>query len=83
MEHHARRRGFSTLELLVALSVAATLMVLALPPLSESLRNARLRAATRQISGDLRQARSTAVGTGWEYRIVGFSAGASGAHRNQ
>jgi len=75
-------RGFSTLELLVAMLVVIVLALVTAPPLVEVVRNSRLTGAARQIAVDVRQARSQAVGTGWQYRLIGFSAGASDSRRN-
>ena len=71
------------IELLGVLAIAAMLMLATMPPLMEALHNSRLRSAARQVAGEIRYARSRAVGTGWQYRLTGFSAGASDDHRNQ
>jgi Tfp pilus assembly protein FimT len=76
------QRGFSVVELLAAIVVATALAFASVPPLVEIVRNSRLKAAARQIAGDLQQARARAVSTGWEYRLTGFGAAASGEYRN-
>lgn len=77
------QRGLSMVEMLAAMALVAALALASAPPLVEIVRNSRLKAAARHIAGDLQQARSRAVGTGWEYRVVGFGAAASNEHRNE
>jgi Tfp pilus assembly protein FimT len=77
------QRGLSVVELTAALTIVAALAMAAVPPLYEIVRNSRLKAAARHLAGELRQARSRAVGTGWEYRIVGYGAPAGNEHRNR
>lgn len=52
-------------------------MLIAVPALSEILHRARLDGAVRQLAGEVNRARSRAVTTGWEYRVVGFDGAAS------
>lgn len=67
-----RRNGFTLLEALVALTIAGLIAIIAIPALNETLQRSRLESATRKIVHDLQAARSQAITTGWEYRIVGF-----------
>lgn len=71
--HHAvaRQRGLTFVEVLVVVAVMAGIVLISAPPLIEGLRNSRLRAATRQVLDDVRLARSSAVATGWQHRVVG------------
>ncbi len=57
-------RGFTLLELLVALSIVAVLLVVAAPSFREYLLNQELRAAAERLVSDLRWARVSAVDRG-------------------
>jgi len=54
-------RGFTLVELLVTLTVIALLTGLAAPAMARLIDNARLHAATEQLAGELRRARSHAI----------------------
>lgn len=74
--------GISAVEIVVA---AALLMVGAMmvPTLTESVRDQRAGAATRQIVSELRHAQSQALTTGWQVRLVGYPASATNGRANQ
>jgi prepilin-type N-terminal cleavage/methylation domain-containing protein len=74
--------GFSVTEMLVALALGGLIMLVAVPGLWNILHRSRLDAAVRHVVADLHDARSRAITTGWEYRIVGFDTG-SVTNRNQ
>lgn len=76
------RKGFTVAELLVALTIGGLVVAISLPAFMATLRRSRLNAAVRQVTSDLREARSQAITTGWEYRVVGFDGG-SMTRRNQ
>ncbi len=57
----AQHEGFTLVELLLTLAIAALLIELAAPAMARFLDNARLRAATEDIARELVQARSHAV----------------------
>jgi len=76
-------RGFSIIELMLAMCIVLILVSVSVPSFSQAFRNYRRDAAAQQIVGDLRRARSDAIMSGWQYRVVGFNAGASSAYRNQ
>ncbi len=57
-------RGFTVLELLVALAIVAVLAALATPSFRDYLLNQKLRAAAVRLASDLRWARQSAVGRG-------------------
>lgn len=78
-----RQKGFTLGEVVVAVAILGMLAIIAVPSFSRALRRARVDVAVRHISKDLRQARSQAIKSGWEYRVVGFNAGTSDLHQNQ
>jgi len=61
-----RERGFSLLELLVALVIIGLSMSLVLPVFVRGLSSVRLKTASREVSATLRYARSLAVSMGKE-----------------
>ena len=61
MRHHAASPGFTLIELMIGLGIAAMLMVLALPSFSTFLRNSEIRSTTESIINGLRVARSEAI----------------------
>jgi len=78
-------KGFSLIEVLVAVSVGAILMAAVLPGFLGLLRTYRRDAAVERVAGDIRKARSQAIATGWQYRLMGINQGYSGtsAYKNQ
>jgi prepilin-type N-terminal cleavage/methylation domain-containing protein len=78
-----RTRGFSAIELLLVMGIVLILVSVSVPSLSTMMRIYRQGAATQQIIGDLRKARSEAIRTGWQYRIIGFNSGGTSDYRNQ
>ena len=60
----ARARGFTLIELMVALAVVAILATLAVPTYAEFTARQRLAAAAQQLTLELNQARQDAVGRG-------------------
>ena len=71
-----RTRGFTLIELMVALAVAGVLMGLAVPSFFESTARARLQGAINELAIDLQYARSEAVR---ERAPVSLTVAASGA----
>lgn len=55
------RSGFTLVELLVAIAVAAVLITCALPAFTDFIDSQRLRAAAQEVAADLRYARSEAI----------------------
>jgi prepilin-type N-terminal cleavage/methylation domain-containing protein len=74
--------GFTLTELLVAIALGGLLLLIAVPALSGVMHRSYLDAATRHLVGEVNRARSRAVTTGWEYRVVGFDSSAT-ANRNR
>lgn len=77
------RRGFTLAELIIVLAIGAMLMLAALPALSNIIRSSQLDGAVRKLVSEVRHARTRATMTGWEFRLVGFSAAANTPERNQ
>ena len=71
-----RTRGFTLIELMVALAVAGVLMGVAVPSFFESTARARLQGAINELAIDLQYARSEAVR---ERAPVSLTVAASGA----
>lgn len=70
-----RRGGFSLIEVLVVLAVAATLLLLAVPGMRGFLAVARLDAATADFSGALALARSEAIRRGTRVSLRNLAGG--------
>jgi Tfp pilus assembly protein FimT len=77
------RGGYTLVELVVVVGILIVLTAIGLPFFSAMMQNSRLDAATRQIADDIREARSKATQSGWDYKIVGFNAGGSSTYKNQ
>ena len=58
---HARIRGFTFLELMVALTIMGMLLMLGMPSFTTFLRNSEIRSTAESISNGLRAARSEAT----------------------
>src|SRR5262245_37817696 len=67
----ASRDGFSVLELLVASSIAITLVAMALPAIQAAMDDVRAASAARYVATRLQQVRSQAISrsgdAGWEF----------------
>ena len=66
----SRESGVTRLELLIVLSIMAVLAGLVLPMLGSGVSSGELKAATRQVAAGLRLARSEAVATRNETRVL-------------
>ena len=79
------RRGFSLVESLITLSIAIIITAAILPGFVGLMRTYRRDGAVEQIAGDIRKARSKAIATGWQYRVMGFNQGwsSSSIYKNQ
>lgn len=75
--------GFTLVELVVVVGIVIVMMAVGLPYFSSMIKGSRLDGATRQLVGDVREARSRATLTGWEYKIFGYSSSGGGANPNQ
>lgn len=76
-------KGITLPELLVVAAVAVILMGVSMPAFLTMRENARLKGAVMHVVSDVQDARSRAIVTGWQYRLLGFNAGADSAYRNQ
>lgn len=66
---NGRGRGFTAVELLVAIASIAILAAVSMPAFTTTIQNRRLDGATRKIIADLRYAQSMAVARGGLYRL--------------
>jgi prepilin-type N-terminal cleavage/methylation domain-containing protein len=62
-------KGFSLIELLIVMAIAATLLSIAVPTYNRYRDNANLREAAGEISGDIQLFKQTAVSENRGYRI--------------
>jgi type IV fimbrial biogenesis protein FimT len=76
-------RGFTVIEALFVIALGTLIMALAVPSFVEILAKSRHGSAVRRLVTDVREARSQAITTGWEYRVIGYDAGASSSRHNQ
>ena len=65
-----RQRGFSLLELLIVLSIMAIIAGLTIPMLGSGVSTTELKSAARQVAAGLRLARSEAVATRLDTRVL-------------
>jgi prepilin-type N-terminal cleavage/methylation domain-containing protein len=77
------QKGYTIVELLVVVSIISLMVMAGVPFFTAMMQNSRLDAATRQLAGDVRDARSLATQTGWQYQIIGFNVGGGSTYQNQ
>ena len=75
--------AYTLVELVVVVGILSVMTIAALPFFTAMMRNSQVDGAARQLAGDVREARSLATRTGWQYRIVGFNAGGGQPKINQ
>jgi prepilin-type N-terminal cleavage/methylation domain-containing protein len=80
---HVGGKAYTLVELVVVVVILAVMVLAGLPFFLTTLRSARLDAAVRQFTTDVREARSQATLTGWQYRLAGYNVGGSGTYKNQ
>ena len=68
-------KGFTFAELAVVAAMLAVLAFISFPLIGRVLAQSRARGGTEAIMGAIREARSRAVASGWQYRVVGFTTG--------
>lgn len=71
------------IELLVAVTIGGLIVLAGVPAMTNLLRRSRVETVTRQVLSDVREARSRAITTGWEFRVVGYHATTGGNWSNQ
>jgi len=76
-------KGFTLIEMMVVIALAAILMAFAVPAFVQTYDRMHHDAAVRRLASDVREARSKAIAMGWEYRIVGYRGDATSARKNQ
>lgn len=77
------QRGVSVVGMIVALAIGGMILLIAVPAFTRAIDRSRLDIATRQLANDLRNARSKAITTGWEYKLIGFGNPSTNAMRNR
>src|SRR4029078_11339297 len=72
MQTPARQRGFTLLELVVALTITGMLLMLGMPSFTTFLRNSEVRSTAESISNGLRAARSEApcLNRPWSFTLA-------------
>ena len=68
-------RGFTLAELAAVAAMLAVLAAVSFPLIGRVMAQSRARGGADAIMGALREARSRAVASGWQYRVVGFTTG--------
>ena len=74
-----RAKGFTLIELMTVLAIAAVLLVLAAPSFSTLVKSQRLRTAASELFGDMTFARSEALNRRAEVSIVPLDTSAEGS----
>lgn len=69
-----RARGFTLLELVVVVGMIAVLSGISIPLIGRVMAQNRARGGAEALIGAIREARSRAVASGWQYRVVGYTA---------
>jgi prepilin-type N-terminal cleavage/methylation domain-containing protein len=70
----SRQKGFTILELMIAVVIMSIVVVMALPTYSRFMAQKRLNAAARTLLADVRGARQLAIKEGFQYGILYNSA---------
>jgi prepilin-type N-terminal cleavage/methylation domain-containing protein len=76
-------RGYTLVEVLIAVVMMAIIAGLTIPSFLGFMQRSRLDAAVGQIVEHVREARSRATMTGWQYKVLGFNYGGGNALKNQ
>jgi Tfp pilus assembly protein FimT len=71
------------IEVMVAVTLIGLITLAAVPAMTNIVKRNKLDTVTRQILGDVREARSRAITAGWEYRVQGWHATTGGTRKNQ
>lgn len=77
------RKAYTLVELVVVVGIIMVMVLVGLPFFTAMMRNSRVDAAVRQLTSDVRETRSRATLTGWQYRLVSFNYGGSSTYKNQ
>ncbi|OFW03999.1 MAG: hypothetical protein A3H96_16290 [Acidobacteria bacterium RIFCSPLOWO2_02_FULL_67_36] len=68
-QSHGRSRGFTLIELMLTVAVAATIMAMAVPVMTDITASIKLNEATRTVERELQNARLKAVSTNRAMRV--------------
>ena len=75
----ATRQGFTLIELMISLVIAAVLLLIGLPSLAEFLRNSQIRSVTESLVNGLRVARTEATSRNLQVRFTLLGSGSDWA----
>jgi prepilin-type N-terminal cleavage/methylation domain-containing protein len=78
-----KQRGFTLFELVMVTIILLIMIAVSMPAFNTMMRNSLADVGVRQIAADIQDARSRAIRTGWQYRILGGNAGGSTSYKNQ
>jgi len=77
------RPGLTLIEIAMATLVLIVLLGIAIPAFYSMLQRSQLDAAVRQVTSDVREARSRATLGGWQFRLIGFEKDSGSPFKNQ
>ncbi len=67
--------GFTLLEVLLVVAMLAVLAAISVPLVTRVLAQSKAQGGADAIAGAIRDARVRALKSGWQYRVIGYSAG--------
>jgi len=76
-------RGYTLVEVLIVVVMAGIMAGLTIPAFLGFMQRSRLDAAVGQLVEHVREARSRATMTGWQYKVLGFNYGGGDPLKNQ